>query len=215
MKITKAITNCQLVLERGILWDATLLLSDNKIAAFGAARETEIPEGTEIIDANGKYVGPGFIDIHVHAGNGYSTYRQPVEAAKYFLSHGETSILATPSYDIDYEAHMNAIRTVKAAMKEAMEGKRKPRESDKFSVEKKHKNKTRQGSQIGSLPHLLSIYRTDRIPAPSAGYQLKRIFSPLRSHCSGQVFSIQSSGISSSSCKELRAKAVFKSSSAA
>ena len=119
MKITKAITNCQVVLERGILWDATLLLADDKIAAYGPAREVEIPEGAEIIDANGRYVGPGFIDIHVHGGNGYYTYKEPVEAAKYFLSHGETSILATPSYDIDYEAHMNAIRSVKAAMKEA------------------------------------------------------------------------------------------------
>ena len=119
MKITKAITNCQLVLERGILWDATLLLSDDKIAALGAARETEIPEGAEIIDAGGRYVGPGFIDIHVHGGNGHLTYREPVEAAKYFLSHGETSILATPSYDIDFQAHMDAIKTVKEKMAEA------------------------------------------------------------------------------------------------
>lgn len=97
MNVTKAITNCQLVLENGILWDATLLLDGDKIAAFGEAREIEIPSGTEIIDAEGAYVGPGFVDIHAHGGGGYQTSLNPVEAAAHFLRHGETSMLCTPS----------------------------------------------------------------------------------------------------------------------
>ena len=97
MNITKAITNCQLVLESGILWDATLLISGDKIAAFGAARETEIPCGVDIIDAEGAYVGPGFVDIHAHGGGGFQTADNPAEAAAHFLRHGETSMLCTPS----------------------------------------------------------------------------------------------------------------------
>ena len=116
---TKAITNCQLVLENGIIWDATLLISNDKIAGFGPAREIEIPSDAEIIDAKGKYVGPGFIDIHVHGGNGYLTYSEPVEAAKFFLKHGATSILATPSYDLDFDGQIAAIRTIKEGMKTA------------------------------------------------------------------------------------------------
>ena len=67
MKITTAIMNCQIVLETGIIWDGTLLLAGDKIAAYGPMAKTEIPEGAEVIDAGGKYVGPGLVDLHVHA----------------------------------------------------------------------------------------------------------------------------------------------------
>ena len=119
MKITKAITNCQLVLENGILWDATLLLSDNKIASFGEARVTEIPEDAEIIDTGGNYVGPGFVDIHVHGGGGYQTSTHPVEAAEHFLRHGETSLLCTPSGtgSKPLSELVNIIHTIRDAMK--------------------------------------------------------------------------------------------------
>ncbi len=97
MTVTKAITNCKLVLENGIIWDATLLISGERIAAFAPSGDISIPEGVEIVDANGTYVGPGFVDIHVHGGGGYQTSENPIDAAKYFLRHGETSILCTPS----------------------------------------------------------------------------------------------------------------------
>ena len=119
--ITKAITNCQLVLERGILWDATLLLADDKIAGYGAARETEIPDGVEVIDAEGNYVGPGLVDIHVHGGGGFQTSQNPVEAANFFLSHGETSMLCTPSGSGSKarEEVVEIIHRIRSAMKVA------------------------------------------------------------------------------------------------
>ena len=121
MKITKAITNCQLVLENGILWDATLLLSDDKIAAFGEARVTEIPKDAEVIDAEENYVGPGFVDIHVHGGGGFQTSTHPIEAAEHFLRHGETSILCTPSGTTikPLDELIVIIRTIRDAMKVA------------------------------------------------------------------------------------------------
>ena len=121
MKITKAITNCQLVLEKGILWDATLLISEDKIASFGPAREVEIPKEAEIIDAEGNYVGPGFVDIHVHGGGGYQMFSDPAAAAQHFLAHGETSILATPSRTASStrEEVVNMIRLIREAMKSA------------------------------------------------------------------------------------------------
>ena len=143
MKITKAITNCQLVLEDGILFDATLLLAGNRIAQYGEARVTEIPEGAEIIDAQGNYVGPGFVDIHVHGGNGYQTATHPVEAAEYFLRHGETSILCTPygTQIMPLEDIVAMIHTIRDAIKIAknikgiyMEG---PYSNPNYGAEKK------------------------------------------------------------------------------
>ena len=119
MKITTAITNCQVVLETGILWDATLLLADDKIAAYGAMKDVEIPEGAKVIDAKGKYVGPGFVDLHVHGGGGYSTCYHPVEATEFFLKHGTTSLLSTPDYHMNLETYNQVIKTVKEAMPKA------------------------------------------------------------------------------------------------
>ena len=62
----KAIINANVVLETGIIWDGVIVLEGDKIREVGSEHEVAIPEGAEIIDANGKYVGPGFVDIHVH-----------------------------------------------------------------------------------------------------------------------------------------------------
>lgn len=119
MKITTAIINAQVVLETGIIWDGALLLADDKIAAYGKMRDMEIPEGVEIIDAAGKYVGPGFVDLHVHGGDGYSTCYNPVEAAEFFLRHGTTSLLSTPDYHMNLETYFKVIDTIKEAMPKA------------------------------------------------------------------------------------------------
>lgn len=115
----KAITNCNIVLEGGILWDGTLIIEGDRIAAFGESRVTEIPEGAEVIDAGEKYLGPGLVDIHVHGGGGYDTYVEPEVCEMHFLRHGETSILPTPPYDLDKNGFLNAIRTLKEYMPRA------------------------------------------------------------------------------------------------
>ncbi len=66
-----------------------ILISDN-------ANESEFDE---IIDANGLYVSPGFVDIHVHGGGGYSFMDGDVESflgvAEAHAKFGTTSLLPT------------------------------------------------------------------------------------------------------------------------
>ena len=88
MKQVTAIHNAQVVLENGILWDGVILIQDGRILQVGSCRDVQIPEGACCIDAQGAYVGPGFVDIHVHGGGGYSTCVQPEQAAQHFLRHG-------------------------------------------------------------------------------------------------------------------------------
>ena len=89
------IHNAKVVLERGILFDGAIVLEGDRILKVGNRREVEIPAGAEMIDAEGAYVGPGFVDIHVHGGNGYMFDAAPLQAAEQFLKNGETTILAT------------------------------------------------------------------------------------------------------------------------
>ncbi|HHV71279.1 MAG TPA: amidohydrolase [Clostridia bacterium] len=53
-------------ITNGILEKGTVIMENGKITGVG--RELPIPLGAEIIDAEGKYIFPGFIDAHTHAG---------------------------------------------------------------------------------------------------------------------------------------------------
>ena len=88
-----AIINATLVMRDHYIPDAVLLMENGKIQEFGPARKLTVPENCEIIDAEGLYVGPGFVDIHVHGGGGYSTALEPLEAAAYFLENGTTTLI--------------------------------------------------------------------------------------------------------------------------
>ena len=113
----KVITNAKVVLENGIIWDGVIIIEDDKISEVGKSYEVEIPKDAEQIDAEGTYVGPGFVDIHVHGGDGSEFFDEPEKVADYFLKHGETTILPTSSYAMEYDNMMDGIRRVKDAIK--------------------------------------------------------------------------------------------------
>lgn len=59
----KAIVNGKLILKDRILEGKTLLYSD---VVEGIIDADTLPEVTEILDAAGRYVAPGLIDLHIH-----------------------------------------------------------------------------------------------------------------------------------------------------
>ena len=89
------IKNAKIVTGNEIIVDGAILIENDRIVSVGECSEIEIPDDVQIIDANGLYVGPGFVDIHVHGGNGYMFFDNSEMAAAHFLSHGETTVLAT------------------------------------------------------------------------------------------------------------------------
>lgn len=109
-----AIINANIVLVNGIIWDGTILVENGKILDFG--KDIEVSGDAEKIDAMGTYVGPGFVDIHCHGANGKTTYFDAEEMADFFLQHGTTSFLATPSYDQPADEFIAAIRSAKKAV---------------------------------------------------------------------------------------------------
>ena len=119
MKSIKVIENAKVVLESGIIWDGVIVIKDDRIIDYGKKDAVEIPCGAERIDADGAYVGPGFVDIHVHGGGGYSTCFEPCEASEFFLMHGTTTLLATPDYDMNFNVLLEAVRSINSAMGKA------------------------------------------------------------------------------------------------
>ena len=112
----KAIINAELVMRDHLIPEAVLLIEDGKIAGFGEMRTTPIPEGAEIIDACGAYVGPGLVDIHCHSGTGVRFNQEPAKATQEHLQCGTTSILATPSTRGTLEGYLEQIARIREAM---------------------------------------------------------------------------------------------------
>ena len=82
--------------------DATIVVRGKRIAAVGPRVSVAVPRGARVIDGNGKYATPGFIDTNVHLSlynNGESMVRYEdrfldlvVEAAQTELKHGITTV---------------------------------------------------------------------------------------------------------------------------
>ena len=83
----KALINANIVMPDHIIRNGVVVIEDGKIADFGRKIPTE---GMEVIDLEGRYVGPGLIDIHTHAGGGKFFIEDPAYAAEFVLKHGVT-----------------------------------------------------------------------------------------------------------------------------
>ena len=46
--------------------DQTVILRGNRIASVDAAARSRVPSGARVIDGRGKFLVPGFWDMHVH-----------------------------------------------------------------------------------------------------------------------------------------------------
>ena len=108
-----AITNAILVMHDHLIPDATLLAENGKIVDFGT--KIKIPEGAEILDAQGQYVGPGFIDIHTHAAGPYWFYEEPKKAGEIILEHGVTTVLPVVYFSMNKEDFIASIRVIQEA----------------------------------------------------------------------------------------------------
>ncbi len=66
----KGIQNGKIILKDRILTGYTLLYTD---VIYGVVPDSTVPADTEIIDAEGGYVAPGLIDLHIHGYLGADT----------------------------------------------------------------------------------------------------------------------------------------------
>src|SRR3972149_1797046 len=64
---------------------------DGRICYVGPSAKHTRGEATELLDARGMYVSPGFIDGHTHIGH----YARPFENLQSFLPHGTTAVVAS------------------------------------------------------------------------------------------------------------------------
>ncbi len=81
--------------------DGAVLVEGHRVVAVGPRRMVAIPTGAEVIDVQGGYIAPGFMDIHCHGAAGVdfngadNTIADLRRAAAFKAAHGTTSFLAT------------------------------------------------------------------------------------------------------------------------
>lgn len=70
---TKVITGATLIdgTGRAPIKNAVVVIEGTRITQAGAASQTKIPKGAQVIDARGKFVIPGLADMHNHLGTSY------------------------------------------------------------------------------------------------------------------------------------------------
>ena len=109
-----AIKNAILIMRDHLIPNAVLLTDQGKIVDFG--ENLPIPDGAEVIDAGGEYVGPGLIDIHTHAAYPYWFYEEPKKASEIVLEHGVTTVLPVVYFSMNKADFIQATRDIQAAV---------------------------------------------------------------------------------------------------
>ena len=110
----KAIVNTKLILEDGIIFDGVITYENGRIVSLGKAGQAEIPEGAEILDAQGLYTAPGLVDIHNHGGADFLFHEDPAHCCEFFLKHGQTTVLPTFYCNLTAEQMVEGLEKVEA-----------------------------------------------------------------------------------------------------
>ncbi|NSW89214.1 MAG: N-acetylglucosamine-6-phosphate deacetylase [Firmicutes bacterium] len=125
------IVNANVITPFRIIKNSCVLIEEGEIIKVGE-EESEVNDSycktnngcCEIVDAEGKYVAPGFIDIHTHGGGGHDFLDGTVEAylgaAEKHVQHGTTAMVPTTTTSTNEELK----KTFEVYRKAKLENKR-------------------------------------------------------------------------------------------
>jgi len=79
--------------------DAVVVIQGSKISAVGQRGKVNLPRGVRELDAGGRTVVPGFVDVHIHGAGGHDVMEGTRESLEIIsatvAAHGTTSLVAT------------------------------------------------------------------------------------------------------------------------
>ncbi len=111
------LTGARVVLPGGVVDNGRVTVEGTRITAAGSAADTASGHGEEAVEAldlPGRWIVPGFVDLHVHGGGGASfsagTPEESLTAIRTHRLHGTTTMLAsTVTGDLDDLARQAAV----------------------------------------------------------------------------------------------------------
>lgn len=90
--------HCRAVLPDRVLADACLRVEAGRIAALGPETPALLAGADVVIEAGGRLVAPGFVDVHCHGDAVRRFVDSPETVALNLLRQGSTTVLATIGY---------------------------------------------------------------------------------------------------------------------
>ena len=106
------------IIKGGGIFDGFIAVDGGKIKSVTSK---DFP-ADEFYDLTGKYVSPGFIDIHTHGAGGHpfldGTADDVIDGCNFMLAHGTTTVLPTVSA-APFKRMKNAVVNIKTAMEDA------------------------------------------------------------------------------------------------
>lgn len=92
-----AITNARLITMKGdeVIENGTIVVEDNRIKAIGKADAVTVPSGAHVVDANGKTIMPGIVDVHAHVGG----FRYGLTTQKHWQFYANLAYGVTTAHD--------------------------------------------------------------------------------------------------------------------
>jgi N-acetylglucosamine-6-phosphate deacetylase len=124
---TLLFTNGTIVLEDRVLAEGQVEVSRGRIRAIGVSHGPTSDTETTIIDLEGGYLLPGFVDVHVHGGAGADFMDGTEEAFKTVCRaharHGSTSVLATTTA-ARHEQHLTFLQICRNLRRQSTGGAR-------------------------------------------------------------------------------------------
>ena len=118
-----ACVNGRILAKDGEIPSGFLIFENDKIISLGAG-SCNVSNVDEVIDAGGRIISPGFIDMHTHGGGGSDfmdgTAASIVNACRMHMKHGTTSIVPTTltASMEEYEQFFVALKEAKEELKE-------------------------------------------------------------------------------------------------
>jgi N-acetylglucosamine-6-phosphate deacetylase len=112
-------SNVTAILPDHLIEDAWVLCENGKIVSI-SKRKPKVSAETQVVDGRGGYLSPGFIDIHVHGGDGADFMDGTSEAVRVacraHARHGTTTIFPTTTTGSPEQIHamLDAVRAVRA-----------------------------------------------------------------------------------------------------
>ena len=88
--MTIALTNGSVLTEDGFR-KVDLLVRDGKVFVFGDSQGE--PSADKVIDCNGKYISPGFADVHVHFREPGFSYKETIRTGSLAAAHGGYTVV--------------------------------------------------------------------------------------------------------------------------
>ena len=144
----KAIINGRILLPDGEV-SGKALLFDRAVTGLSDT----VPAGCETIDAQGLYVSPGFVDVHIHGYLGEDASDGSLDGlrrmARGILQNGVTSFLPT-TMTVAWEELTRAFETIRAFMDESARPDFDGARALGCHAEGPFINPTKKGAQAGS-----------------------------------------------------------------